>query len=608
MPKRNNKEIPPKTKPKSFWENIFFYILIFAIGWTIVSAATADNKSNTKPISDILSLVKQNKVKKIEVEGNTVTAYIKDGGGTYSALKEPQDSLATLLQKDGVDLGTIPEGITISEGFPWADVLVNILPIVVMAGLLFYFFRQARGGASDILSFGRSKAKLFLKGVDESKGVTFGDVAGSVEAKRELSEVVDFLKNPDKYRKLGARIPKGVLLVGPPGVGKTLLARAVANEAGAPFFSMAGSEFMEMLVGVGASRVRDLFDTAKKAQPSLIFIDEIESIGRQRGTSLMGGHDEREQTLNQILVEMDGFDPRVNVIVIGATNRPDLLDAALMRPGRFDRTIALELPDVKEREEIIKIHLRHKPFNKDVSVEKLAQQTVGFSGADIENMLNEAAILAARENKTEIENSDLTEAALKVKLGPERKRLQSPEDKRVIAIHEAGHAVVSSQIEGLDPVTRVSIVARGMALGFTENAPLSDRHNESQKRLLGMITAALGGRSSEEIVVGEITTGASKDIEVATMLARKMVTELGMSKLGPTSFEGGEAYRMPFETSAVSEQTKHRVDEELERIINDCHQRAKNIIEANREKLDKVVTALLEKETLESEEFKQLIA
>jgi len=611
VPKTSNQD-PKKAasgKPKRAFDNVFFYLLVLAAGWAIFSVFAPSSKSSeTKPISQVIEQAKNGQVQKIEVSGNDVHVTLKDNS-TYYSLKDSTTGMIDTLQKANIDISQISEGVWNTQGFPWLDFIINFAPLLVMGVILFFFLRQARGAAGDIISFGRSRAKLFVKGTQNTGSVSFSDVAGSIEAKHELAEVVDFLKNPEKYRKLGARIPKGVLLVGPPGVGKTLLARAVASEASAPFFSMAGSEFMEMLVGVGASRVRDLFDTAKKAQPSLIFIDEIESIGRQRGTSLMGGHDEREQTLNQILVEMDGFDPRTNVIVIGATNRPDLLDSALMRPGRFDRTITLEMPDVKEREEIIKIHMRGKPFSTDVSVEKLAQQTVGFSGADIENMLNEAAILAARDNKKEINQADLSEAALKVKLGPERRRLQSVDDKKVIAYHEAGHALVTSQIPGLDPVTRVSIISRGMALGFTQSVPQSDRLNESKQRITGMITSALGGRSAEEVVFGEVTTGATNDIEIVTNLARRMVTQFGMSNLGPVRLDSlDERFRMPFDDNSVSQETMSKVDSEVKHIVDECHEKALSIIQTNRERLDKVASALIEKETLEADEFKELIS
>ena len=605
--KTSQAKTPPK--PKSPWENIFFYLLILTAAWALFSvfATSGAKPGQTESISAVLNQIKEGKTQSITVEGDSVKALLKDKT-EYTALKESGSSFVETLQRAGIDQNLIPDGITIKEGFPWVDIFINFAPLLVMGLLLFMFFKQARGAAGDIMSFGRSRAKLFLKDAKGPEGVTFNDVAGSTEAKHELTEVVDFLKNPDKYRKLGARIPKGVLLVGPPGVGKTLLARAVANEAGAPFFSMAGSEFMEMLVGVGASRVRDLFDTAKKTQPSLIFIDEIESIGRQRGSGFMGGHDEREQTLNQILVEMDGFDPRINVIVIGATNRPDLLDKALMRPGRFDRTITLELPDIKEREEIIKIHMRGKPFASDVLTNRLAQQTVGFSGADIENMLNEAAILAARHNQKEITAKELTEASLKVKLGPERRRLQSPEEKKVIAYHEAGHAIVASHTPSADPVTRISIVSRGMALGFTQSDATSDRLNESRARLLGIITMALGGRSAEELIFNELTTGAANDIEVATKLARKMVTTFGMSALGPINYDqSDDPFKMPFSDDR-SPETLARVDDEIHKIIESCHQKAREILGANKERLDHVAAALIEKETLEADEFKTLVS
>ena len=425
-----------------------------------------------------------------------------------------------------------------------------------------------------------------------------------------MQEVVEFLKTPDKFKALGARIPKGVLLVGPPGVGKTLLARAVAGEAGVPFFSIAGSEFMEMLVGVGAARVRDMFAQAKKNAPAIIFIDEIESIGRMRGMGISGGHDEREQTLNQILVEMDGFTPNDHVIVVGASNRPDLLDPALLRPGRFDRRVVLGLPDLEERKAIIQLHMKGKPFTDDVSIEKLARRTVGFSGADIANMLNEAAILAARENKTAIDNKDLEEAATKEKLGPQRKRMQSEEDRKLSAYHEAGHAVVGHFLKHVDPVHRISIVARGMSGGHTMFPPVEDRSNESKTRLTEQISAALGGQIAERLVFDDISTGAASDIEIATSIARQMVTHYGMSDLGPIHLAPRVmfgAWKGMDEGVEMSPDLANAVDREVKRIITEAGEKALIIIKEHRTELDNVAKALLEKETLESDEFEKLV-
>jgi len=459
-----------------------------------------------------------------------------------------------------------------------------------------------------LFSFGRSRARLFAKGRQDT---TFKDVAGVQEAKQELEEVVDFLKRPGKYRRLGARTPKGVLLVGPSGTGKTLLAQAVAGEANVPFFSMAGSEFMEMLVGVGASRVRDLFGNAKKAAPSIIFIDEIDAIGRQRGLGITGGHDEREQTLNQILVEMDGFNPNDNVIVLAATNRGDLLDPALLRPGRFDRRVVLDMPDIEDREAIIKIHARGKPFIKEISWSKVARRTVGFSGADIENMLNEAAILAARQSKKVINMDDIEEAATKVKLGPEKKRLQSDEEKKMTAYHEAGHGIVSHHLPHMDPVHRISIVSRGFAMGFTLIPPKKDRYTETQSHLLETITSLLGGRAAEEISFDEFTAGAASDIDKATRIARRMVVDFGMSKLGPVylgpQIEETEYGRTFFQPSEISPKMQAKVDGEIKRIVDESYKRAMEVLKKNKKKLDLVAKKLLEQETIEGDEFEKLM-
>jgi cell division protease FtsH len=488
------------------------------------------------------------------------------------------------------------------------SIISLVLPILGF-GLLMFLLMRRQGGGGDMFGIGKSKAKLFSKG---KQNVKFKDVAGVDEAKKELEEVVDFLKNPKKYRDLGARTPKGVLLTGPSGVGKTLMARAVAGEAGVPFFSMAGSEFMEMLVGVGASRVRDLFDTAKKAAPAIIFIDEVDAIGRTRGVGGgMGGHDEREQTLNQILVEMDGFTQSDNVIVIAATNRPDVLDPALVRPGRFDRRVNLDLPDIAGRKAIIEIHRKGKPFAKELNWDKVAERTVGFSGADLENMLNEAAILAARDDRKEIWMVDIEEAAMKVKMGPEKKRLQSELERKMTAYHEAGHALVGHLLPGTDPIHRLSIVSRGMALGFTMSRPKTDKYQQTRTELKDEIAMSLGGRAAERLVFNELTAGAASDIERATMLARRMVVDFGMSDLGPVAmgqmaemnswgFSYGESVRL-------SEATQGKVDSEIKKLVDEGLKTAETVIKSNRKILDKIVAKLMKIETLEQEEFEKIV-
>ncbi|OGD92658.1 cell division protein FtsH, partial [Candidatus Curtissbacteria bacterium RIFCSPHIGHO2_12_FULL_41_13] len=503
--KNKGRAIPKMPVPKSSWRGFLIYailgILLFAF---FAFTSTSTNRlTPTEPLSTVVTDVKDNKVQSIEVAGDKLTVKLKDNT-TYSSRKEENQSLTSVFKDAGVDPTQTQFAIkdqTFSQ--VWVTILTTFLPLGLIVLFFFFIFRQAREGASSVFSFGQSRAKQFTR--DMSK-ITFADVAGVDEAKQELQEIVDFLKHPEKYRAVGARTPKGVLLVGPAGTGKTLLARAVAGEAGVPFFSVAGSEFMEMLVGVGAARVRDLFSQAKKSSPAIIFVDEVESIGRMRGLGFSGGHDEREQTLNQILVEMDGFAPNDNVMVMAATNRPDLLDPALTRPGRFDRRVVLDLPDIEGRKAIIQIHMKGKPFAKDVDIERLAKRTVGFSGADIANMLNEAAILAARGLRKEIENLDLEEAATKVKLGPQRKRMQSEEEREMTAYHEAGHAIVANFLPHVDPVHRISIVARGITGGHTLVPPSVDRYTETKTRLLEQIATLLGGRSAEDLVFDEFTT------------------------------------------------------------------------------------------------------
>ena len=601
----------PKNKHLRFklnlsWKNLIIYAcLILFTGFLFLGIAQPNTNqtgqaTKTVPLSQLIQDVKQGKVSTMDVYADKIDATEKTG--VVEASKESTADVYQLFQNAGVSLSktkvNVKDDTTLNN---WINILSGVLPVLLMVGFFYFIFRQARGAQESVFSFGQSKAKIFNK--DKPK-ISFKDVAGVDEAKQELREVVDFLKNPGKYKAMGARTPKGVLMVGPSGTGKTLLARATAGEADVQFFSMAGSEFMEMLVGVGASRVRDLFNTAKKAQPAIIFIDEVDAIGRQRGYGLMGGHDEREQTLNQILVEMDGFTPTEQLVVIAATNRPDVLDPALVRPGRFDRRVVLELPDVKGREAILAIHARGKPFEKSVSWEKIAKRTVGFSGADLENMLNEAAILAARLAKKAIDMADLEEAATKVKLGPEKKRLQTEEDRKMTAYHEAGHALVSWFMPHMDPVHRISIVSRGMSLGHTMMEPM-DRIHETKTHLIEQIAVMLGGRAAESLVFNEVTTGASDDINKATEVARMMVTEYGMSDLGPLNLASDP--RTPYEQSQVSEDMASKIDLQVKKITDQGYKEAVETLSKLRTKLDKLAEALLQKETLESEEFERLI-
>ncbi len=601
-----NKQISPTEEPGLF-NNVFFYVFL-AVGIVLLlSFFGRTAPRNETPISTVMSDINQSKVQDITVSGTTVEVRLKDGT-EYVSKKEVNATLDELAANTGVDLKKVAGNIKVEERISFEALLTPLLMFGLPLVILFFIFRQMKGAGGDIMSFGKSRAKMFSK---EKGRITFEDVAGNTEAKTELKEIVEFLKNPEKFRKLGARIPKGVLLVGPSGVGKTLLAKAIAGEAGVPFYSAAGSEFMEMLVGVGSSRVRDLFLTATQSQPALIFIDEIDAIGRQRGMGIGGGHDEREQTLNQILIEMDGFDTRTDVIVLAATNRPDMLDPALVRPGRFDRRMTINLPDLKDREEIIKIHMRGKPFVDDISVTDIAKKTVGFSGADIENMLNESAILAARQDKDKIAADDIEEAALKVTLGAERKMMLTVEERKVIAYHEAGHAIVSAYVADMDPVYRVSIISRGGSLGHTAYPPERDRYNETKTRLLSIISTMLGGRAAEQVVFNEMTIGASDDISKATTLARKMVTEFGMSALGPISFDGHHGTmwlaREMGEGPTYSDEVASKIDNEVKLIIESSYNHALELVKQNREKLDKLAELLLEKETVFEDEFNVLL-
>lgn len=584
------------------WKNLVIYGVVFMfiafmfLGFNQESI----NQTETIPLSQAIQDTKDGKVQEIEVFDNKLV--LKKGENEYQAFKEPGSDVYTLFKDADVDF----EGITVTVNDSttmnnWMSILISFLPILLMVGFFIFIFRQARGAQDGVFSFGKSKAKLYSK---DTPKIGFDQVAGVDEAKQELTEIVDFLKNPAKYRSIGARTPKGVLMIGPAGTGKTLLARATAGEANVPFFSMAGSEFMEMLVGVGASRVRDLFETAKKSQPAIIFIDEIDAIGRQRGGGYMGGHDEREQTLNQILVEMDGFLPNEQLVVMAATNRPDVLDPALVRPGRFDRRVALELPDVAGRKNILKIHSKNKPISSNVDWDKVSKRTVGFSGADLENMLNEAAIRAARNEKKKVDMSDLEEAATKVKLGPEKKRLQSDQDRKMTAYHEAGHALVGWEMPHVDPIHRISIVSRGMSLGHTMTEPV-DRVHETKSHLLEEIAMMLGGQAAEKLVFDDITTGASNDIERATQVARAMVMKFGMSRLGPVTLKLDK--ETPFDTSELSPDMQAKVDQEVKRIIDEGYDNAVKVLKKLRKKLDILAEELLKVETLESEEFEKLI-
>ncbi len=598
-------------KPQhSIFGNVFFYVFAFAIGYLILIAVSSNEFNGEKrPINETLNLIHDGKVQDITVAGDNIEVLLQDGT-KFSSKKESGISFDEILKNNEVDRGKIVGEVVVEQRLTFEQILIPLLSFGLPILILLFIFRQMRGAGGEMFSFGKSRARLFNK--EAGKKVTFADVAGVEEAKEEMLEIVDFLKRPEKYRKVGARIPRGVLLVGPSGVGKTLLAKAIAGEADVPFFSVAGSEFMEMLVGVGSARARDLFKVAKTAQPSLVFIDEIDAIGRQRGMGIGGGHDEREQTLNQILVEMDGFDERTNVIVLAATNREDMLDPALVRAGRFDRRISIPLPDLADREAIIKIHMKGKPFESEVVPEKIAKKTVGFSGADIENMLNEAAILAARGNRLKINDHDVEEASLKVTMGSQRRALQTDEEKKMTAYHEAGHAVVAANMPQMDSVQRVTIIPRGGALGHTNITPERDRYNETQTRLESIIATMLGGRTAEELVFNELTIGAANDIQKATEIARKMVTEFGMSGLGPISYDGqgGRFWiaRQIGERAQYSQDVAAKIDKEVKKIIDAGSASAKKVLLEKRSLLDKVSGILLEKETISGDEFVELIA
>jgi len=606
-----------KNEKLLFGKNIFGVILVLLILVTLFALLTPPQEKNSLPLTQIAFDISQGKVEKITLIDNKIIAHYKDGK-TYVSSKEEGVSLFETLKELGVSQESIQKlPIEIksqkTNWMVWATLLGTFLPLIIIGWFFWMLFKQAKRGAMQTFDFTRAKARLFGAEGHSKEKITFKDVGGLKEAKEELMEIVDFLKNPKKYLQIGAKIPKGVLLVGPSGVGKTLLARAVAGESNVPFFHISGSEFVELFVGVGAARVRSLFQEAKKRQPSIIFVDELDSIGKVRGPAVVGGHEEREQTLNQLLVEMDGFEPNDKVIVLAACNRPDVLDPALLRPGRFDRKIVLDLPDVKEREEILKIHCKNKPLAEDVDLEELARRTPGFSGADLANLVNEAAILAARRNKTKITQKELSEAFEKVLLGPEKKsKVFSEKEKKISAYHEAGHALVSMSLPYTEPVKKVSIVARGMAAGYTLKLPKEDKRFRTKKEFLNELAVLLGGYSAEKLVFKDISTGASNDLEIASTLAKKLVKEYGMSdKLGPVVFGKKEALvflgKEFGEEKDYSEKTAQEIDKEIIQLIKNAQRTAYNILKRKRKILDRIAKALIQKETLEREELEKIV-
>ncbi len=558
-----------------------------------------------KKFSEFVEAVEKGEVSEIVIQGRVIRGKLRNDEHFKTFAPDDPD-LMRMLREKKVEISVRPE-----EGDPWyIAILVQWFPMLLLIGVWVFFMRQMQMGGGKAMSFGKSRAKLLT---ENQHKVTFSDVAGVEEAKQELEEIIAFLKDPKKFTRLGGRIPKGVLLVGAPGTGKTLLARAIAGEAGVPFFSISGSDFVEMFVGVGASRVRDLFVQGKKQAPCIIFIDEIDAVGRHRGAGLGGGHDEREQTLNQLLVEMDGFEANEGVILIAATNRPDVLDPALLRPGRFDRRVVVPRPDVRGREEILRVHSRRVPLDDAVDIATLARTTPGFSGADLENLVNEAALLAARKNKDKVDMQDFELSKDKVMMGAERRSMiLSPEEKRNTAYHEAGHALVARLIPGTDPVHKVTIIPRGMALGVTQQVPVDDRHTWSREYILDRLAIMFGGRVAEELVLGHMTTGAGDDIEKATELARRMVCEWGMSDhLGPMTFGKKEEQiflgRDFTQIKDYSEKTALEIDMEVRRIIGNAYDRAKHLLVENREILDKMADVLLEKEVLDAAEIDEII-
>ncbi len=593
-----------------FLRQAVVYVLVFMIAMAVLSAL------NRKPAEEItalrydelLSFIDNDLIKEVTLTGSNLTGMLKDGSKFEIFIPEGVDVLERLAAADGeIAIETDPE----PQPAWWTSLLTYLIPFILLIAVFFFFMQQSQGGGNRVMNFGKSRARLQDT---QKKKITFDAVAGAEEEKAELVEIVDFLKEPKRFLDLGARIPKGVLLVGPPGTGKTLLARAVAGESGVPFFSISGSDFVEMFVGVGASRVRDLFENAKKSSPCIVFIDEIDAVGRQRGAGLGGGHDEREQTLNQLLVEMDGFDIQEGIIVIAATNRPDILDPALLRPGRFDRQVTVHHPDVKGREKILKVHAKGKPLKDNVKLQVLARRTPGFTGADLENVLNEGALLTGRRNKKAIGVEELEEAVDRVIAGTEKKsRVISDFEKKIVAFHEAGHAVVGYLLPHTDPVHKVSIIPRGRAGGYTLMLPEQDRYYMTKTELLDRVTALMGGRVAEQLVLKDISTGAQNDLERATQVVRQMIMEYGMSdELGPITlgkkheqqvFLGRDLAR----DRDYSDEIAYAIDKEMRKVIDRSYQAAKEILQKNRDKLDIVAQALLERETLDAEEIAALM-
>jgi len=622
-----HKPNPPINENPPAWRYYLLWLLIFAPFLVFWLSFDRDHGVERISYTQFKQAVRQDRVAEVMIKGQEVSGTYKEQAGKAQAAAETEQSpapqyfettlpsvqdpaLLELLEEHDVVVRAV-----VDEPAWWQQLLVSLLPWILILGLIFYFsYRMQQrmmgggGGQGGIFSFAKSRAKRFQK---EKTAVTFEDVAGLENAKRELREIIDYLKDPRQFHSIGAKVPNGVLLMGPPGTGKTLFAKAMAGEAGVPFFSISGSEFIEMFVGVGASRVRDMFDAAKKESPAIIFIDELDSIGRARGAGLGGGHDEREQTLNQILSEMDGFAPHENVVVLAATNRPDVLDPALLRPGRFDRKITTELPNREARRKILEVHSRDMPLAEDVDLELTAQRTVGFSGADLENLINEAALLAGRERKERLSMTDLEQARDKLVLGAERETLLKDEDKRLIAYHESGHALAAWLLPEADPLSKVTIIPRGRALGATEQMPAEERYNLKRDYLLDRIGVMLGGRAAEKVIFGDITSGAESDLKQATQLAQRMVCQWGMSeKLGPVTFQRGEEHvflgRELAQQQDFSEHTARLIDEEIHRIVSTQEQRDLDLLKEHRAKLDALAAALLESETVEAAEIEAL--
>ncbi|MDQ3619713.1 MAG: ATP-dependent zinc metalloprotease FtsH [Actinomycetota bacterium] len=589
---------------------VFYLVLIIAVVWVInLYRASADKPQEIASVNDWVAMIENGDISTAEFQtkDEKVIGELADGEQTYEVFlpKDTVDEYSDRAVQSEVEVSADPQ-----TGSVWVSVLFQFLPILIILGFFFFLMQQMQGGGNRVMSFGKAKARLVTK---DSPKITFTDVAGLDEAVEELQEIKEYLEAPQKFQAMGAKIPKGVLLFGPPGTGKTLLARAVAGEAGVPFFSISGSDFVEMFVGVGASRVRDLFEQAKANAPSIVFMDEIDAVGRHRGAGLGGGHDEREQTLNQLLVEMDGFDIKSGVILIAATNRPDILDPALLRPGRFDRQIVVDRPDLNGRTGILKVHTRGKPISKEVDVEVLARRTPGFTGADLANVINEAALLAARFNRTEIGMFELEEAIDRVLAGPQRRsRVISEKEKKVIAYHEAGHALVSHALPHADPVHKVSIVSRGRALGYTLTLPTEDKFLVTRSELIDELAMLLGGRAAEELVFDEPTTGAQDDIQRCTRIAKQMVMQFGMSDLGPLAL--GETESQPFlgrdlgHVKDYSDTVAAKIDEEVRRLVEEAHDEAREILTKYRDKLDLMVDMLIEKESLDKDEVQEVLA